>query len=55
MTRFDTVGVVAHPERDCSAVFAAIREWATQHEMQVIALEGPSPLSAVGRRSSAVG
>jgi NAD+ kinase len=50
MTRFDTVGVVAHPERDCSAVFAAIREWATEHDMQVIALEGPSPRSAVGRR-----
>ena len=50
MTRFDTVGVVAHPERDCSAVFAAIREWADPHEMEIVALEGPSPLSAVGRR-----
>ena len=50
MTRFDTVGVVAHPDRDCSAVYAAIREWADLHQMEIVALEGPSPLSAVGRR-----
>ena len=48
MTRFRTVGVVAHPERDSATVFAAIRDWATQHEIRILTLTGPSPLSAVG-------
>jgi NAD+ kinase len=50
MTRFRTVGVVAHPERDCGEVFAGIRDWAEQHDVRVVTLEGPSPLSAVGER-----
>ena len=49
MTQFATVGVVAHPERDCSVVFAEIRDWATQHAMQIVTLEGAAPLSAVGQ------
>jgi NAD+ kinase len=50
MTHFATVGVVAHPERDCGRVFAGIHDWATQHDMQIVTLTGTSPLSAVGQR-----
>jgi len=50
MTRFHTVGVVAHPERDCGEVFAGIRDWAAEHDVRIVTLEGPSPLSAVGER-----
>jgi NAD+ kinase len=50
MTHFTTVGVVAHPERNCAEVFADIRDWAAQHDMQIVTLTGGSPLSAVGHR-----
>lgn len=50
MTHFATVGVVAHPERDCGAVFAGIHDWAAQHDMQIVTLAGTSPLSAVGQQ-----
>ena len=48
MTQFATVGVVAHPERDCAVVFAGIREWATQHDMQIVTLAGSC--AALGSR-----
>jgi NAD+ kinase len=49
MTDFKTVGVVAHPERDCGAVFVGIREWAAEHDMEIVTLTGSSPLSLLGR------
>jgi NAD+ kinase len=48
VTPFTTVGVVAHPERDCREVAGDIRDWATEHGIRILTLEGPSPLPAVG-------
>jgi NAD+ kinase len=46
--RFATAGVIAHPRRDCTEVFSAIREWAEAQGMTILALADDSPLSKLG-------
>jgi NAD+ kinase len=45
---FGTVGVVAHPHRDCAEVFAAVRDWAGTREIELLARNDDSPLSRLG-------
>ena len=45
---FATVGVIAHPERECAGVFAAVRDWATAHDIEIVSLEDAAPLSRLG-------
>jgi NAD+ kinase len=45
---FSTVGVIAHPERDCGGVFAAVHDWATAQHTEIISLAGTAPLSKLG-------
>ena len=45
-----TVGVIAHPERDCATVFAGIRDWAAANDMRIVTPADPSPLSRLGEQ-----
>lgn len=50
---FATVGLIAHPDRDCSLVDASVQHWATEHGTEIVTLEGPTPLSKLGETVSA--
>jgi len=47
---FATVGVIAHPRRDCAEVFAAVHDWTAEQGMEVIAPTGAAPLATLGER-----
>ena len=38
------IGMVLHPERDCSGAIGSILEWAARREIQVLGIAGwPAP------------
>ena len=47
-----TVGVIAHPQRDCADVVAAVHEWATTHGTEIISLAGTATLSKLKATSA---
>jgi len=47
---FATVGVIAHPQRDCTTVFEAVQAWAAHQGTELITLGDAAPLSALGER-----
>jgi NAD+ kinase len=47
-SELETIGIVAHPRRDCRLVFSAVDEWAARERIEILTLAEESPFSTLG-------